>query len=267
MQGGTRKKFVQLARCANTLMAFDITLRMFRYRPGQAAHFETYAVTVPDAANVLDAIEQVWDKHDRDLMFRHACHHASCGTCAVRVNGREVLPCIAPVKNYLDGAKALTIEPLRNFSMVGDLLVDVAPLLQRQETAGLVITRPVENHLDGKPIASAQGLDPESVETVPFNRFEDCIECGICLSACPTMAASTKFFGPAGLAALKSQLDKTTDPTERARLLDLADDEQGVWRCHSAWECTETCPQNVRPAEAIMALRQAILARKFGFGK
>ncbi len=248
-------------------MALDVTLRTFRYRPGQTAHYETYTVTVPDAANVLDAIEQAWDKHDPDLMFRHACHHASCGTCAVRVNGREVLPCIVPVKNYVDGAKPITIEPLRNFPIVGDMLVDVTGLFQRQETAGLVITRPTEDHLDGKPIAYDRGLDPESAATAPFNRFEDCIECGICLSACPTMAASTKFFGPAGLAAIHRQLDKTTDPAERARLLDLADDEQGVWRCHSAWECTETCPQNVQPAEAIMALRKQILARKFGLGK
>lgn len=244
-------------------MALNVTLRIFRYRPDQPAHYDTFHVTVPDAANVLDAIERAWDEHDRDLMFRHACHHASCGTCAVRVNGREVLPCIAPVKNYLNGDKPITVEPLRNFSIVGDLLVDVAGFYQKQEASGLVITRLTENNLDGKPLSYDKGLDPASVEIVPFNRFENCIECGICLSACPTMAASTKFFGPAGLAAIQRELAKTTDPQKRAQLLDLADDEQGVWRCHSAWECTEACPQNVRPAEAIMDLRKQILARRF----
>lgn len=248
-------------------MALNVTLRMFRFRPGQAARYDTFHVTVPDAANMLDAIEQAWDKYDRDLMFRHACHHASCGTCAVRVNGREVLPCIAPVLNYVDGTKPIKVEPLRNFSIVGDLVADVAGFYQKQDASGLVITRPTENSLDGRAIDHDRGLDPESVEIVPFNRFENCVECAICLSACPTMAASTKFFGPAGLAAIKNQLDKTSDPKERTRLLDLADDEQGVWRCHSAWECTEACPQNVRPAEAIMALRRQILARRFGFRK
>jgi len=250
-------------------MALNVTLRVFRYRPDQPARYDTFQVTVPDAANVLDAIEQAWDKGDGDLMFRHACHHASCGTCAVRVNGREVLPCIAPVTKYLDGHKPITIEPLKNFPLSGDLLVDVAGFFQKQAASGLVITRPTENTLDGKPIEHTRGLDPGSVETVPFNRFENCVECGICLSACPTMAASSKFFGPAGLAAVKNQLDKTSDPKERARLLNLADDEQGVWRCHSAWECTETCPQNVNPAEAIMALRREITARRFRkiFGK
>jgi succinate dehydrogenase / fumarate reductase iron-sulfur subunit len=248
-------------------MSLHVTLRVFRYRPLQRARYDTFTVTVPDAANVLDAIEQVWDKHDRDLMFRHACHHASCGTCAVRVNGREVLPCITPVKNFVrDSAtrsNLITIEPLRNFPLVGDLVVDVAGFFQKQEASGLVITRPTEDALDGKRVEHTRGLDPESAETVPFNRFEDCIECGICLSACPTMAADYKFFGPAGLAALKREFDKTAEAVKRARLLDLAEGEQGVWRCHSAWECTEACPQNVFPAESIMALRQAINKQRF----
>ena len=57
-------------------MPLDVTLKIMRSRPEQPPHYETYNVTVPDVANVLDAIEQAWDKHDRDLMFRHACHHA-----------------------------------------------------------------------------------------------------------------------------------------------------------------------------------------------
>jgi succinate dehydrogenase subunit B (EC 1.3.5.1) len=59
-------------------------------------------VTVPDAANVIDVIEMVW-RQDTTLMYRHACHHASCGTCAVRINGYEKLPCIVPVKEALRG--------------------------------------------------------------------------------------------------------------------------------------------------------------------
>jgi succinate dehydrogenase / fumarate reductase iron-sulfur subunit len=243
-------------------MALNVSLRIFRYRPNQPVRFDAFDVTVPDAANVLDAIEQAWANHDRTLMFRHACHHASCGTCAVRINGAEKLPCIAPVKDYLDGGRPLTIEPLRNFPLVGDLVVDMASFFHHQEETGLYYTRPTEETLDGKPVDHARGLD-SSAPVVPFNRFENCVECGICLSACPTMAADFKFFGPAGLAAIQRQLTKATDPVERAQLLQLADDEQGVWRCHSAWECTEACPQSVFPAEAIMALRKEITGQHF----
>ncbi len=244
-------------------MSQTVTLKVFRYRSAEGAHFDTFEVNVPDAANVLDAMEQAWDKHDRDLMFRHACHHASCGTCAVRINGAEKLPCIAPVSDYVGGNRPITIEPLRNFPLVGDLVVDMASFFGKQEQSELVITRPADATLDGKRVEHIAGLDPISAPTVAFNQFEDCIECGICLSACPTMAADYKFFGPAGLAGIKHELDKTDDLAQRTRLLNLADDEQGVWRCHSAWECTEACPQQVNPAEAIMDLRRQITARRF----
>ncbi|MCC7164129.1 MAG: succinate dehydrogenase/fumarate reductase iron-sulfur subunit [Anaerolineae bacterium] len=248
-------------------MSITLTLRILRSRRDVMPHYETFEVSVSDAANVLDAIEQVWAHRDRKLMFRHACHHASCGTCAVRINGREKLPCIVPVADY--SGKPLTIEPLRNFDIVGDLVVDMAKFFQNQQASDFVITRPTENELVGKPIAYTGGMDPESASTIPFNRFENCVECGICLSACPTMAGDHKFFGPAGLAAIKRQLDKTTDPVERKRLLELADGEHGVWRCHSAWECTEACPQQVFPAESIMALRKEITKKHFRelFGK
>jgi succinate dehydrogenase / fumarate reductase iron-sulfur subunit len=250
-------------------MPIQVPVKVFRYQPGAEPHYESYVVTIPEYANVIDAIEAVWAQHDRSFMFRHACHHASCGTCAVRINGYEKLPCIVPVREALEGRSEIVIEPLRNFPLVGDLVVDVAGFFQNQEASGLVITRRVEPDLHGEryeraPIFDAWG----KLDQRPYNRFQNCIECGICMSACPTMAATEKFFGPAPLAGVWRALQES-DPAERAELLSLADSEQGVWRCHSAWECTESCPQNVEPAEAIMALRRELIGRNikrlFGF--
>ena len=110
-------------------------------------------------------------------------------------------------------------------------------------------------------------VQPRPVEQLDnlshYNRFENCIECGICMSACPTMAADDKFFGPAGLAAIYRARQQTDDPLEAERLLELADGEHGVWRCHSAFECSEACPQAVDPAGKIMALRRELTAQRF----
>ena len=237
-------------------MTVDITLKVFRYKAGQASRYDTFLVQVPDTANVLDAIEAAWADQDRSLTFRHACHHASCGSCAVRINGVEKLPCITPVKEMWKGTGELLIEPLRNFPVLSDLVVDVTAFFQRMSAAGMTITRTAEPALDGKRVQLADGL-------ARFNRFEDCIECGICISACPTMAASDRFFGPAALAAIYRARLETADKAASDRLLERADGEHGVWRCHSGWECTEVCPQNVRPAEAIMALRRDLIKRRF----
>lgn len=251
-------------------MSIEVPVRMFRYKAGGEPRFENYRVTVPDDANVIDVIEMVW-RQDSTLMYRHACHHASCGTCAVRINGYERLPCIVPVKEALRGRSEITIEPLRNFPLVGDLVVDVSGFFQKQIASGLVIIRPAEATLDGARYQPVEVFNESGgLEARAYNRFENCIECGICISACPTMAATDKFFGPAGLAGIHRALQKAEGSQQRSLLLALADDEHGVWRCHSAWECTEACPQDVRPAEAIMALRRELILHKiktlFGMG-
>jgi succinate dehydrogenase / fumarate reductase iron-sulfur subunit len=243
-------------------MSITVPLRVFRYHPGGQPRYEAYTVTIPDEANVIDAIEAVWSQHDRTFMFRHACHHASCGTCAVRINGYEKLPCIVPVQEALAGRKEILIEPLNNFPVVGDLVVDMAGFFQKQVASGMIITRPAEVSLNGQPYLRTEILNAEAEwEARAYNRFQNCIECGICLSACPTMAASDKFLGPAALAGVHRALQSAKGP-ERSALLELVDGEHGVWRCHSGWECTEACPQNVNPAEAIMELRRELMVRK-----
>jgi len=50
---------------------------------------------------------------------------------------------------------------------------------------------------------------------------------------------------------------------EAEHLLDLADSEDGVWRCHSSFECTAACPQSVDPAGRIMSLRGQAVRRRW----
>ncbi len=251
-------------------MAIEVPVKMFRCKAGEAPRFEAHRVSVPDDANVIDVIDAVW-RQDNTLMFRHACHHASCGTCAVRVNGYEKLPCIVPVREAMAGQTEMVIEPLRNFPLVGDLVVDVTSFFQKQAASGMVITRAAEPSLDGRAYERAEVFDDAGrLDTRPYNRFENCIECGICLSACPTLSATDRFFGPAGLAAVRRAVQTTPDPRRKSLLLALADSDHGVWQCHSAFECTEACPQDVDPAGAIMALRRELAVRKlkavFGLG-
>ena len=48
----------------------------------------------PSARTVLEALRWIQLHDDPTLALRHSCFHASCGTCGVRVNGREGLACV-----------------------------------------------------------------------------------------------------------------------------------------------------------------------------
>ncbi len=245
----------------------EVSLQIFRYKEGEPPHYDAFTVQVADTAYVIDAIDTAW-VHDHSLTYRRACHHSSCGSCALRIDGVEKLPCITRVTDVWDGHSPLRLDPLRNFPIVSDLVVDVSSFFQRMSASNMTITRDAEPLL---PLTVhdhlVAGLQPKPVElpdNLPrFNRFENCIECGICMSACPTVAADDKFLGPAGLAAIYRARQETDDPHEAAHLLALANGEHGVWRCHSAFECTEACPQAVDPAGKIMALRRELIVHRF----
>ena len=249
----------------------DLSLQIFRYKVGKPPHYDTFTVQVAETAYVLDALDAAWAKHDHSLTSRRACHHSACGVCALLINGVEKLPCVTRIIDVWDRHSPLRLNPLRNFPVVSDLVVDVKSFFQRMSASDLEITRDSEPTL---PL-SVDNLDELDVQLEPveppenlvrFNRFESCLECGICMSACPTVAADDKFLGPAGLAAIYYERQKTDDPREVAHLLALADGEHGVWRCHSAFECTEACPQAVDPASKIMALRRELVANRLKKG-
>jgi succinate dehydrogenase / fumarate reductase iron-sulfur subunit len=192
------------------------------------SYWQEFHVSIPEDACVLDALEAAW-RQDASLMFRHACHHASCGSCGMRIQGRERLACITRAFGVTQRG-AIRLEPLRNFSVVADLVVDTGPLaIKLERVRAHVIT-----------------------EGQTGQRFESCIECGLCISACPVAATNRDYLGPAVLAAASPNLGD-------ADVRSLVEGQNGVWRCHSAFECTEVCPVGVEPATAIMNLRKDLL--------
>jgi succinate dehydrogenase / fumarate reductase, iron-sulfur subunit len=221
--------------------ARTMLLWVFRYRKGdRAPRYDEFRMPVGPRTTVLDALLAVRRLQDPSLALRHSCLHASCGTCGMRVNGREVLACVT----RLDGLGGrVVVEPLAGAPVVGDLVVDMEGFYRRLEPSGRPLLR-----------ASEQAAP----ELADLERFEDCIECGLCLSACPVVATDRRYLGPAALAAADRLLQQPRG-ADRKAVLGTVDGAHGAWRCHAAFECSEVCPAGVDPAGAIMRLRRRLL--------
>ena len=227
---------------------WKITLEILRQRQNQPPYVESFELEVDPDENVLDCIERVWAFHDRSLTFRHACHHSTCGACGMRVNGVEKLTCITPVREVTHPNGVLRIEPLRNFPVLSDLVVDVSGFFQRMEQTQLSSIAPLSQ--------AKLPFEPNPPTIWQGQRLIDCIECGLCVSACPAANTSTSYFGPAVLAAAQHVYRQTNNPT----VMQLVNCADGLWRCHSAYECSAVCPSNVDPAWRIMDMRRATVA-------
>ncbi len=232
-----------------------ITFRIFRYRAGdlESGRFDESTLPVEEPTTVLDVLERL-NRTDRTLMYRHSCHHGSCGTCACRINGRERLACLTRVLD-LD-SPVVTVEPLNKLGRIGDLVVDPADFFREY---------PAEWQILRRSEANPEATPPQELSA--YMRLENCIECGACVSACPV----EDFLGPAVLAGLnrerlnRQDLEPEQDgghfPESRDRenaLLELATGGRGVRKCQRALECSRVCPAAVYPARHIQELRNML---------
>ena len=230
-----------------------VKFRVYRQKGDGPGHYDTFELEVNPDEYVLDAVERIWAFHDPSLTFRHACHHSTCGACGMRVNSVEKLTCITTIRSVTQDGGQVQVDPMRNFPVVSDLVVDMGAFYARMEKAG---------HRTVLPLDEAAMVPPETTrqlgkEAKEYLRLADCIECGLCISACPISTTTPAYLGPAVLAgAHQHGLDGNID------LLNYVDSEDGVWRCHSAFECTAVCPSFVEPGWRIMDLRKQVVGKR-----
>jgi succinate dehydrogenase/fumarate reductase iron-sulfur protein len=176
---------------------------------------------------VLDALNWIAENAAHDLAYRWYCGSKMCGTCAVRMNGREVLACWEAVE------PDMTIEPLRNLPVVRDLVIDRAPYEAKVSELEPWLARPSPYAGFPEPLSHRDMKDA--------SKALDCIGCMCCYSACPVIRLGdlTRFAGPAPLVQLgQTALDPRNDPGKVARSLALTD----IFSCVSCYKCEEVCP-------------------------
>ena len=233
---------------------WTVVFQIHRQKGQAPARLDAFTMEVNPDEYVLDAIERIWAFHDRSLMFRHACHHSTCGACGMLVNGKEKLTCITTIRSVTTDGGTVKMEPMRNFPVVSDLVVDMGTFFDRMERVGFRSIVP----LDRAPETGAHTINPDRDAPHNLQRLVDCIECGLCISACPVALATPDYLGPAVLAgAQHGGMD------HRPVVYQLVDGPDGVWRCHSVYECTAVCPSNVEPGWRIMDLRKQVIKERF----
>src|SRR5512142_378635 len=112
---------------------WNVCFHVFRQKGTEPSHFDTFQLEVSPDEYVLDAVERIWAFHDRSLVYRHACHHSTCGACGMRVNGVEKLTCITTIRSVTHNGGTLKVEPMRNFPVVSDLVVDMSHFYSHME--------------------------------------------------------------------------------------------------------------------------------------
>jgi fumarate reductase iron-sulfur subunit len=224
--------------------ARTIRIEVLRYRPEQEDRpaWQGYTVPFSDDLSVLQGLQYIKDELDGTLSFRWSCRMAICGSCGMMVNGVPKLSCKTFLRDYLPGP--VKIEALAHFPIERDLVVSVGEFVAKLE--GI---RPWLIPKEPRALEAGEYLQTPA-ELAHYEQFSSCINCMLCYSACPQYGLDPRFTGP-GVLALLHRYNADSRDGGRAERMSIVNAEEGVWGCTAVGYCSEVCPKQVDPANAV----------------
>ncbi len=231
----------------------QVTLKVFRYNPekDKKPHYDTYQIEAEPTDRVLDLLEYAKGNFDGSLSFRRSCAHGVCGSDAMRINGRNRLACKLLVKDLKAGV--ITVEPILGLPVIKDLIVDMDAFFENYRSVMPYL-------VNDEPEPKKERL--QSIEE--RERFDDttkCILCAACTTSCPSFWSNDKYLGPAAMVAAHRFIFDSRDRAGAERLK-ILNDQFGVYRCHTIFNCTDACPREIQVTKAIGELKRAIATGK-----
>lgn len=220
-----------------------VEFEVLRYRPEQRAEpaWQRYSVPCSNDMSVLQALLQIKDEQDGSLSLRWSCRMAICGSCGMMIDGKPRLACQTFVRD-LPGP--VRVEALAHFPIERDLVVDLEGFMRKLESV-----KPYLIPAQPRTLAEGEYLQtPAQLEM--FESFSACINCTLCYSACPQFGLNPDFTGPGALALLHRYNADSRDGG-RAERMAVLNAEEGVWSCTAVGYCSEVCPKQVDPANAV----------------
>jgi succinate dehydrogenase / fumarate reductase iron-sulfur subunit len=227
----------------------QVTLKIQRFDPDKdrKPHWEEYQVEVEPSERLLDALHQVKWYQDGTLAFRRSCAHGVCGSDALTVNNVNRLSCKLLMKDL--GSK-VTVEPLRGFPIIKDLVVDMEPFFDKYRSVKPYFI----NYEPDPPVERYQS--PQ--DRARFNDTTRCILCGACTSACPSFWGNPAYVGPAAIVQAHRFIFDSRDQEANERL-EVLNDRDGVWRCRTIFNCVGACPRDIDTTRAIGEVKKLLL--------
>ena len=231
----------------------QVTLKIFRYNPedDQKKHYDTFTLDAEPTDRVLDLLERIKGNQDGTLGFRRACAHGVCGSDAIRINGVNRLACKVLVQDLK--SRQVVIEPILGLPVEKDLIVDMEPFFDHYRSVMPYFVN------DDPPPQKERLQSPEERE-----RFDDttkCILCAACTTSCPSFWANGRYVGPAAIVQAHRFIFDNRDEAYEERL-EILNQQYGVWRCRTIFNCTNACPREIQVTKAIAEVKHTLSTGK-----
>ncbi|XP_012056878.1 PREDICTED: succinate dehydrogenase [ubiquinone] iron-sulfur subunit-like [Atta cephalotes] len=226
-------------------------VRVYRWNPEKPKvkpYMQQFSIDLNKCGTmVLNVLAFIKAQHDPTLSFRKSCREGVCGCCGMNINGVNTLACVTKVK---ESPKPLVIYPLPHTYVIRDLIPDMEQFLRQFHKIDQYLKRPGEDDFLGMRQILQSPRDRKKL-----NGLYECIMCGCCTYSCPPYWwLGDKYLGPAVLLQAYRWVMDSRDMAHEERLLKIRD-FYSVYRCHTIFNCTKTCPKGLNPGRAIAQLK------------
>ena len=218
----------------------------------QQGDFVEYTVGVEEGMVVLDAIHRIQAHEASDLACRWNCKAGKCGSCSMEINGKPRLSCMTRM-NEFGADETITIQPLKAFPVVKDLVPDVS--WNYEQNKRIPPFKPKKRDSDGNYRMYQRDVDR-------VQEFRKCIECYLCQDVCHVLRdhdQKDKFVGPRFMIRLASLEMHPLDTEDRVEKIK---DEFGSGMCNITKCCTDVCPESIQITDnGIIPLKERVVDR------
>ncbi|HKZ70938.1 MAG TPA: succinate dehydrogenase iron-sulfur subunit [Anaerolineales bacterium] len=227
-----------------------VHLKIKRFNPEKDTKpwWGEYDVDLEPTDRVLDALHLVKWFHDGTFNLRRSCGHGICGSDALRINGQNRLACKVLIQDV--GAN-IVVEPILGLSVIKDLIVDMEPFFDHYKSVMPYFVNDEALPEDGR----------ERLQSIAdrerYDEGTKCILCACCTTSCPSFWANGQYVGPAAIVQAHRFIFDTRDRAAAQRL-DILNQQIGVWRCRTAFNCTNACPREIPVTQLIGEVKKAL---------
>lgn len=232
----------------------QVTFRIQRYNPEKDTEPKFMDYTISNVApdwRVLDVLHEIKETQDGTLTFRRSCAHGMCGSDGIKINGRNTLACSVLLQD-LNTKKPIVIEPLPFLPIIKDLVVDMSDFFAKYELIKpYLITKTQAPQIERYQHADDAELLMECTK---------CILCACCSTSCPSLWSNENFIAPAAMLKAYRFVFDTRDEAAEERM-DIIDSPDGIWRCHTIFNCVEACPKEINITWHLSQLKKRAVSR------
>lgn len=205
-------------------------------------------VTEHNCIMLLDVLLLIKNKFDETLTLRRSCREGVCGSDGMNVNGKNRLACTTRLTSLTE---PVVIRPLPGLPVIRDLVVDMTQFYQQYEKG--------QPYLQNDTPAPATERLQSPEERAKLDGLYECILCACCSTSCPSFWWNPdKYMGPAALLQSYRFIADSRDTKKSERLAAMAD-PFSVFRCHGIMNCTDACPKELNPLEAINHIKDEMV--------